>query len=296
MKEGKVLSFLNMKGGVGKTTLCKEIGFHLAKKRGKKVLFIDVDPQINLTQSIFKRYGFSQNKQIQVDVDGVLNDESETNVSEATIQSILSYTSVAPPELTKAVQELDCDMSIIPGELGLEFSLRNLNSATLENGIFNFLNLYKLRDVYDYILLDCPPTYSSYTVSALLPSDYFIIPVKPEGYSILGIDMLLEVVDLVVKEKNVYFKDKPLHNLGVVFTDIKKSPTTGVLNTLEKIKSSENLLKQDLYFFDEHFIHNPHIPKEIDYFIDDSNSEVSKVNLDLLVDELFERMRKLGEK
>lgn len=295
MDNGKVLSFLNMKGGVGKTTLCKEVGFHLAKKRGKKVLFIDVDPQINLTQSIFKRYGFSQNKQIQVDMDGVLENENRTKVSEATIQSILSYSSVSPPKLSEAVQILDDDMSIIPGELGLEFSLRNLNSATLENGIYNFLDLYNLRERYDYILLDCPPTYSSYTVSALLPSDYFIIPVKPEGYSILGIDMLLEVVDLVIKEKNVYFKDKELHNLGVVFTDIKKSPSTGVINTLETIKNSENLLKQDLYFFEEPFIHNPHLPKEIDYFIEGSNSESSKINLDILVDELLERMRNIGE-
>ena len=65
-EEGKVISFLNMKGGVGKTTLCKEVGFHLAKKRGYKVLFIYVDPQINLTQSLFKRYNYYQDKQIPV--------------------------------------------------------------------------------------------------------------------------------------------------------------------------------------------------------------------------------------
>lgn len=295
MKKGKVLSFLNMKGGVGKTTLCKEVGFHLAKKRDKKILFIDVDPQINLTQSIFKRYGFFQNKQIPVDESGELEKDSKAKKSSASIQSILSYSSVSPPTFEEGIQVLDEDLSIIPGELGLEFSLRNLNSGTLENGIYNFIKLYELRDEYDYILLDCPPTYSSYTVAALLPSDYFIIPVKPEGYSILGIDMLLEVVDLVITEKDIYFKDKPLHNLGVVFTDIKQSPSTGVVNTLNEIKTTENLLKQELYFFDEYFTHNSHIPKEIDYFIDGSNSEVSQINLDLIVDELLERMSTVGE-
>jgi|GEM_PF-7094448 len=139
----------------------------------------------------------------------------------------------------------------------------------------------------NFILIDCPPTYSSYTVSALLPSDFLVIPVKAEGYSVLGIDMLMDVVDLVVDEKSIYFKDKPLHNLGVIFTDIRKSPTTGTLRTLETIKNSKDLRKRSLYFFNEFFTHNSHLPKDIDYFIDASNSGNSKANLDIIVDELL---------
>lgn len=50
---GKVISFINMKGGVSKTTLCKELGLYLFRKKKKKILFVDVDPQANLTQSLF---------------------------------------------------------------------------------------------------------------------------------------------------------------------------------------------------------------------------------------------------
>ena len=53
---GKVISFINMKGGVGKTTLCREIGYTLNKKFKKSILFIDIDPQANLTQSLFEKY------------------------------------------------------------------------------------------------------------------------------------------------------------------------------------------------------------------------------------------------
>ena len=133
-----------------------------------------------------------------------------------------------------------------------------------------------MRGKFNFILIDCPPTYSSYTVSALLPSDFFIIPVKPEGYSILGIDMLMNVIDLVVDEKSIYFTNKPLHNIGVIFTDIKRSPGPGVKNTLDTIINSKDLNKRDIYFFEEYFIHNPHLPKDIDYFIDGSNSENSR--------------------
>ncbi|WP_121615192.1 ParA family protein [Virgibacillus halodenitrificans] len=287
---GKVVSFINMKGGVGKTTLCKEIGFHLAKKRNKKILFIDVDPQINLTQSLFKRYGFLQNKQLHVSSEGTLQENCKLKHSEASIEEILNQSVINPPKKEKSIQILDEDVSIIPGELGLEFSLRNLNSGTLENGIYKFIEKNDLRSVYDFILIDCPPTYSSYTVAALLPSDYFLIPVKPEGYSILGIDMLMKVIDIVVDEKSIYFESKPLENLGIVFTDIKRRPSQGIINTLESIKNSDELKQRDLYYFNEYFLHNSHIPKDIDYFIDASNNENSKYNLDLLVDELLERM------
>lgn len=284
-----------MKGGVGKTTLCKEIGFHLAKKRNFKVLFIDIDPQINLTQSLFKRYGFLQKKQFYVDNEENPNGLDRQKRSEASIEYILTYSSVNPPEIEKGIQKLDENIHIIPGSLGLEFSLRNLNSSTLETGIYEFIKRNNLREKYHFILIDCPPTYSSYTVSALLPSDYLVIPVKPEGYSILGIDMLMQVIDLVKSERSIYFESKPLHNLGVIFTDIKRSPTPGIEKALQKIKNSEELQKRELNFFEEYFLHNAQIPKDIDYFIDESNSESSKSNLDVLVDELIERMEFYGE-
>lgn len=290
MDNGKVISFINMKGGVGKTTLCKEVGFHLAKKREKEVLFIDVDPQINLTQALFKRYGYLQKRQINVNNEGDLIENKKTKESAASIQSILSYTGVTPPTIEEGIQNLDKGISIVPGELGLDFSLRNLNSSTLENGIYEYIKKNNLREMYNYILIDCPPTYSSYTVSALLPSDFYLVPAKPEGYSILGIDMLLQVIDYIVKGKSVYFENKQLHNLGVIFTDVKKSPSQGILNTLEKIRKSKEL--KELYFFQEPFTHNAQLAKDIDYFIDASNSDQSKSNIELIVDELIERMCK----
>jgi len=150
MIKGKIISFLNMKGGVGKTTLCKEVGFHLAKKRGYKVLFIDVDPQINLTQSLFKRYNFYQAKQISVHEDKETEQGETKKISQASIQTILSHSSIAPPTYTQGIQKLDDDISIIPGELGLEFSLRNLNSATLENGIHKFIDDNRLRNKFHF--------------------------------------------------------------------------------------------------------------------------------------------------
>src|SRR5699024_4576828 len=86
MGKGNIVSFLNMKGGVGKTTLCKEIGYFLYKERKKKVLFIDVDPQANLTQSIFKRFGYKQKQESTKDVN--------LTPSSASVSAVFNYRSI----------------------------------------------------------------------------------------------------------------------------------------------------------------------------------------------------------
>lgn len=288
----KVISFINMKGGVGKTTLTKQLGYHLSTT-GKKVLMIDVDPQMNLTQSMFEIFGYAPSAEIAEQVRAENHNDISAEVSKVSISSVFKGNSSSPATYANSVQPLKADhqLDIVPGELGVEFSLRNLNSNLLENGIFDFIKKNKLRDVYDYILLDCPPTYSSYTVAALKPSDYFLIPMRPEAYSILGVDMLLKVVHSVVSENDLYFENKPLKNLGVIFTNIEKTPSTTIQKMIKNIKKSKNFSKEKVYFFDNNFLHNPTIEKSLDYLIDTSNSDVkSKPNLEKLTTEFNERI------
>lgn len=310
-KNGKVISIINMKGGVGKTTLTKEIGTFLSENRNHSVLLIDVDPQLNLTQALFKKYGFAQSKAIELasitesrkdtdsSDDNEDNPDSENNenkkkvelkISDATIERIFSATSSSPARTTETIQVLTDTLHLIPGELGIEFSLRNLNSGRLENGLFHYINGNNLRKKYDYILIDCPPTYSSYTVAALKPSDFFVVPVKAEEYSILGLDMLLKVVDYVVEENSIYFQDKPLYNLGVIFTDIANTPSRGTEKMLQSIKQSDEIRKRNVQFFSTYFLRNKYLKNKIDYTITNSKSELSFQNLSILVDELIGRI------
>lgn len=305
-RDCKVISIINMKGGVGKTTLTKEIGIHLAEKRRKKVLLIDVDPQLNLTQSLFRMFNFAQTQEIANErikenkIETVSNDVNDKkkilNISKASIERIFSSTASLPAKVEDTVQKLTDNLSIIPGEFGIEFTLRNLNSNKLESGIYDFIRKNRLREVYDYILIDCPPTYSSYTVAALKPSDFLIVPVKPEAYSILGLNMLLAVVESVVYENETFFNDKPLKNLGIVFTDMPTIVPPGMAELVTLIKESEKIVESDTFVFETQFKTNAAIKKKIDYAIDFYNSIQSKNNLETLVDEIVERIETLWKK
>ncbi|WP_270740323.1 ParA family protein [Lacticaseibacillus paracasei] len=313
----KVISFINMKGGVGKTTLCKEIGYNLAHQHSKQVLLIDIDPQINLTQAVFGYYNFAQSDDIKKKIEKrevedakkrkkVMPKQSKKSldknkdkklekikVSTKSINHLFQGTTVSSSEPSKIIQKLDSSFSIIPGELGIEFITRNLNSNQIENGIYDFIRKNELRNQFDFILIDCPPTYSSYTVAALKPSDYFIIPVHPEVYSLLGVDMLLNVVENVVKENDLYFEGKPLRDLGVIFTDIVNSPSKWTTDFMSDMRNSKKLKQRGVTFFSNSFIHNEAIKKDMSYFIDNSNAKaISKPNLKDIVTELLERIDK----
>ncbi|MCT2869756.1 ParA family protein [Limosilactobacillus fermentum] len=294
---GKVISFINMKGGVGKTTLTKEIGFRLANSLNYKVLLIDIDPQINLTQSIFKRFGFAQSKDLANKSNIEENSDNNLKITEASIQNVLegNISLSNPTDLDKAIFNIpNTNLSIIPGEFGLEFLTRNLNSSNLENGIYNFIDDNNLKDQFDYILIDCPPTYSSYTIAALKPSNYYVVPVKPEAYSMLGVDMLEKVVDETKKTNKVYFKDKDLKNLGIIITNVKakEKEKPGILNLINDIENSRILKENGIRVFKNHFLHNSSLQSDMSYLIDTSNAEkYSKPNLVKLTEEFVSYTR-----
>lgn len=216
----KVVSIINYKGGVGKTTITANLASEMAC-RGKRVLVIDLDPQTNLTFSYMK-----------------VEEWSNTYEKEKTIKywfdSIIDGTKPVPSFKDLIVRKNGVDL--ICSHLGLidvDIELAaGLSAGTERQHRNNFIKTYSyiknelntLKGQYDIVLFDCPPNFSIVTKNALIASDYYIVPAKMDYLSTLGINQLKNHVTSLVNQYNDYVTDeskmaKPIF-LGVIATMI----------------------------------------------------------------------------
>lgn len=205
-----IVSFINMKGGVGKTTLCVNIAYALSKL-GSKVLLIDLDPQFNTTQHFLNDIEYKEIKMKKSPT--IFN--IFINGGNITPVSVFSEDK-DEIDFEDCIYEHTENLHLIPGDLDLirlEFMDRGAELI-----LRNFLDEHKLSDMYDYILIDCPPTNSLWTTSALLASEYYLIPVKPDFLSTLGLNLFITMVKKVSKK----FGHK-LKSAGVIFTMVRRT-------------------------------------------------------------------------
>lgn len=178
----EIVSIINQKGGVGKSTTSENLGHGLSEK-GYKVLFIDLDPQCNLTST----FNLSE-----IDIDGkttidVL--EKKTHINDAIIKTDNGDIIVSSPLLAN----LD---SRITDPVGKDKRMLKVMEPLREN------------PVYDYVIIDTPPSLSLLTINALTASDSIIIPAQADGFSIQGIDQLFETVNAIWEYNNNNLKVK----------------------------------------------------------------------------------------
>ena len=279
-----VIAFLNMKGGVCKTSLCKEIGFYLTEKCAKRILIIDVDPQANCTQSFLERYDIIKNKLINKD----LNLPS--------IQKIFSPGEgrLDEPKIEEIILKLSDNLHIVPGELRTIFMEREMASGAAEQRLYNFIDEYNIKEKYDYVLIDCPPTYSFYTITALLASDLYLIPVTPDAYSLLGVDLLQQVIERLKSNYRVNFQNHPLDNLGIIFTKIPKKPGSGIKNNIEQIMEAYE--DKEMPFFQNQYLKAGKIPtSKLSTFILDRQDESLKNNIEMISREFVNKVGEYNE-
>ena len=182
----KVVSFSNQKGGVGKTTSCVNISAQIANK-GKKVLMIDMDPQGNATSGL----GIQKSKVKNTIYDVIIG---KCDISDAIIKTRFKNLSVVPANIELA---------------GAEIELQELD----ENLNFTEIALDSIKEDYDYIFIDCPPSLGMLTVKALSVSDGVVIPMQCEFYSLEGMSQLLNTVKRI---KTLY--NPTLQVVGILLT------------------------------------------------------------------------------
>jgi chromosome partitioning protein len=200
---GRIIAVTNQKGGVGKTTTSVNLGACLAYI-GQKVLLVDIDPQGNATSGVGVEKGDVHQCIYDVLVDDV-------DVNDTVKQSKVENLSVIPATISLAGAEIEL-VPTISREVRLKKALE------------------KVKDEYDYIIIDCPPSLGLLTINALTASDAVVIPVQCEYYALEGLSQLLSTVRLVQKHLN--------HDLmidGVLLTMLDARTNLGI-QVIEEVK------------------------------------------------------------
>lgn len=172
---GKIIAFLNQKGGVGKTTTCVNMAGYLATM-GKKVLLLDIDPQGNASSHL----GITKDQKVKTIYDVIVDDNT---VDEVILETKLENLHLIPSNVDLA---------------GAEIEMVQMNNR--EKVIRNILR--KIKDNYDFICIDCPPSLGLITVNALTASDSVLIPIQCHYFALEGLTQLMYTIKLVKKHLN----------------------------------------------------------------------------------------------
>lgn len=273
----KVISMINMKGGVGKTTLSINVADTLARRLGKRVLVIDIDPQFNASQCLFSTDDYVK----------LLNDKEDTilDIFDKDTRVSVSTVSGAEPKVLKELSKVESkkikeNLWVIPGNLQL-YRLEIAAGDGRESRLKRYLK--ENKDNYDYVIIDTPPTPSIWMTSALIASDYYLIPTKADPISLTGIDLLNSIVS--EKKDNL---DLSIKCIGVVLTIVERADS-------RVFREAKDFLNKSDYW--GKLLFNNYLPKRAElaakqldnYVLDLQNNEIKR-SLVNVVNELVNRI------
>ncbi len=205
---GRIIAIANQKGGVGKTTTAINLSASLAAKK-KKVLVIDTDPQGNTTSG----FNVDKNNLENTIYELILG---ECSIQDCLIKDVIPNVTILPSNVNLAAAEIE-----LIGVDKKEFILKN--------------EVDWIKDQYDFIVIDCPPSLNMLTVNAMTTADTVLVPIQCEYYALEGLSQLIHTVNLVRERLNPNLKIE-----GILFT-MYDARTNLSMQVVENVKNNLNL-------------------------------------------------------
>ncbi len=243
----KVIAFANMKGGVGKTTLCVNLAFQLFRQNNK-VLLVDNDPQFNASSMLLTPEKY-------------IKDYLSPGAKQHTIYDIYEKpprisgqkrNKLDPKSFITKTWRMNSDQSIsldiVPSRIELYDTLRNPSQK--EYVLDKYLSAHATN--YDYVFIDCPPTPSVLTLSAFAASDYVIIPVTPDYFSTMGLPQFLGTLEDFKEQQH---DTHDIAVLGVIFTNVPRQIDQTAERAMQRVNDAIAKLAIDVNVFQSKMSH-----------------------------------------
>lgn len=254
-----VVAVLNMKGGVGKTTLTANVFRRLYFEKKVSTLLLDLDPQFNLTQALYKRQEYDKLKAAGKTLSAVLDRPTKAGLLEI---SMAHEDVPEPAALARSFWHITnsnplVHLDTVPGDFSLvRYSLMD-DKAKLEHVKKRFIKFVdKCKEEYGLIVLDCNPSSSFLTVCALSVCTHVLVPARMDKYSVLGLDMLWEYVNdiLPINPKpeflvvlNAVKKSKPNKAMRETEAELRGHPVFGAKTLANAIRETGQLTAKTDY-------------------------------------------------
>jgi chromosome partitioning protein len=229
----QVISFINMKGGVGKTTLIVNVAYALASQHNKKVLLIDVDPQFNASTYLMtdeEYISHRDDKEKRTVVDIFQPRETKHFDSLKGIKKKKKKTKHKLASYFTRVYDNEGQLDLIPSDLRL-IVIQNSERGT-ENRLRTFIE--EKANGYDYVLIDCPPTISIFSQAAILASDSYLVPIKPDPLSTIGLPLLERWLDNFTENAGI-----EIECIGIVFCFVREN-TIQMQQVMQDLRSERS--------------------------------------------------------
>jgi chromosome partitioning protein len=249
----KIVSVMNYKGGVGKTTLTANVGAQLAKN-GLRVLLLDLDPQTSLTFSFFKQdewRDWHKTKTIKQWFDAFIQEQEEIFDLDSLLHPL--------PKINPYIEAVGGCLQLISSHIELidvDMNLaQDLNGGSAIKQAINYLRVFsslrkalqKLQTKFDLVLIDCPPNFNIVTRTAIAASDWILVPTKADYISSIGFENLHKNVSRFVKEFNDKQSERPEKTdpinpewLGIALTMLRfyyEKPTQSLQPFIKDLKN-----------------------------------------------------------